>query len=205
MKERFRTFKQLSAKQKLQYIWDYYKIHIIVTVVLICAIFSIIKTVKHAGSVDLYVAYVNVAVDDAINDDLADRSGLIISNYKDLLITEDPSSENLEYAYASSMKLTSALSADRLDVIIGDSYAMSYANGAEYLVNIEDFVEANNPQLLDKLKPLFLLDDNGKAYAIDVSALGPFADAGYSEPIYLGIVASDNHVDGKLTLLREFM
>ena len=205
MKERFRTFKQLSAKQKLQYIWDYYKIHIIVTVVLICAIFSILKTVKHAGSVDLYVAYVNVAVDDAINDDLADRSGLIISNYKDLLITEDPSSENLEYAYASSMKLTSALSADRLDVIIGDSYAMSYANGAEYLVNIEDFVEANNPQLLDKLKPLFLLDDNGKAYAIDVSALGPFADAGYSEPIYLGIVASDNHVDGKLTLLREFM
>ncbi|MBQ3773943.1 MAG: hypothetical protein II833_06100 [Pseudobutyrivibrio sp.] len=205
MKERFRTFKQLSAKQKLQYIWDYYKIHIIVTVVLICAIFSIVKTVKHAGSVDLYVAYVNVAVDDAINDDLADRSGLIISNYKDLLITEDPSGENLEYAYASSMKLTSALSADRLDVIIGDSYAMSYANGAEYLVDIEDFVEANNPQLLDKLKPLFLLDDNGKAYAIDVSALGPFADAGYSEPIYLGIVASDNHVDGKLTLLREFM
>ncbi len=82
---------------------------------------------------------------------------------------------------------------------------MSYANKAEYLVDIEDFVEANNPKLLDKLKPLFLLDDNGKAYAIDVSALGPFADAGYSEPIYLGIVASDNHVDGKLTLLREFM
>lgn len=205
MKERFRTFKQLSAKQKLQYIWDYYKIHIIVTVVLICAIFSIIKTVKHAGSVDLYVAYVNVAVDDKVTDALLGSSRLIISSYKDLLITEDPSSENLEYAYASSMKLTSALSADRLDVIIGDSYAMSYANGAEYLVNIEDFVEANNPQLLDKLKPLFLLDDNGKAYAIDISALGPFADAGYSEPIYLGIVASDNHLDGKLTLLRELM
>ncbi|MBE5918890.1 MAG: hypothetical protein E7272_03510 [Pseudobutyrivibrio ruminis] len=205
MKERFRTFKQLSAKQKLQYIWDYYKIHIIVTVVLICAIFSIVKTVKHAGSVDLYLAYVNVAVDDAINDDLADRSGLIISSYKDLLITEDPSSENLEYAYASSMKLTSALSADRLDVIIGDSYAMSYANGAEYLANIEDFVEANNPQLLDKLKPLFLLDDNGKAYAIDVSALGPFADAGYSEPIYLGFIATDSHISSKLTLLSTLL
>lgn len=205
MKERFRTFKQLSAKQKLQYIWDYYKIHIIVTVVLICAIFSIVKTVKHAGSVDLYVAYVNVAVDDKVTDEFANSSGLIISSYKDLLITEDPSSENLEYAYASSMKLTSALSADRLDVIIGDSYAMAYANKAEYLVDIEEFVGAFNPQLLDKLKPLFLIDDNGKPYAIDVSALGPFADAGYSEPIYLGIVASDNHVDGKLTLLREFM
>ncbi|MBO5618023.1 MAG: hypothetical protein J6M63_00260 [Pseudobutyrivibrio sp.] len=205
MKERFRTFKQLSAKQKLQYIWDYYKIHIIVTVVLICAIFSIVKTVKRAGAVDLYIAYVNVAVDNKVTDALSGSSGLIVSSYKDLLITENPSGENLEYAYASSMKLMSAISADKLDVIIGDSYAMSYANGAEYLVDIEDFVSANNPQLLDKLKPLFLLDDNGKAYAIDISGFAPFKSAGYSEPIYLGIVASDNHVDGKLTLLREFM
>ena len=205
MKERFRTFKQLSSKQKLQYIWDYYKIHIIVTVVLICAIFSIVKTVKHAGSVDLYVAYVNVAVDDKVTDALLGSSGLIISSYKDLLITEDPSSENLEYAYASSMKLTSALSADRLDVIIGDSYAMAYANKAEYLVDIEDFVRANNPQLLDKLKPLFLLDNNGKAYAIDVSGFAPFADAGYSEPIYLGIIAADSHISSKLTLLSTLL
>lgn len=205
MKERNSTFKKLSAKQKLQYIWDYYKIHIIVTVVLICAIFSIVKTVKHAGSVDLYVAYVNVAVDDKVTDALLGSSGLIISSYKDLLITEDPSSENLEYAYASSMKLTSALSADRLDVIIGDSYAMSYANGAEYLVNIENFVEANSPQLLDKLRPLFLLDDNGKAYAIDISALGPFADASYSEPIYLGFIAADSHISSKLTLLSTLL
>ena len=205
MKERFRTFKQLSSKQKLQYIWDYYKIHIIVTVVLICAIFSIVKTVKHAGSVDLYVAYVNVAVDDKVTDEFANSSGLIISSYKDLLITENPSSENLEYAYASSMKLTSAISADRLDVIIGDSYAMAYANKAEYLVDIEDFVRANNPQLLDKLKPLFLLDNNGKAYAIDVSGFAPFADAGYSEPIYLGIIAADSHISSKLTLLSTLL
>lgn len=205
MKERFRNFKQLSAKQKLQYIWDYYKLHIIVTVVLICAIFSIVKTVKRAGAVDLYIAYVNVAVDNKVTDALSGSSGLIVSNYKDLLITEDPSSENLEYAYASSMKLTSALSADRLDVIIGDSYAMAYANKAEYLVDIEDFVEANNPKLLDKLKPLFLLDDNGKAYAIDVSALRPFADAGYSEPIYLGFIATDSHISSKLTLLSTLL
>ena len=151
------------------------------------------------------MAYVNVAVDDKVTDALLGSSGLIISSYKDLLITEDPSSENLEYAYASSMKLTSALSADRLDVIIGDSYAMAYANKAEYLVDIEEFIGSYNPQLLDKLKPLFLIDDNGKPYAIDVSGFAPFKSAGYSEPIYFGIVASDNHVDGKLTLLREFM
>ena len=85
MKERFRNFKQLSAKQKLQYIWDYYKIHIIVTVVLICAIFSIVKTVKRTGAVDLYIAYVNVAVDNKVTDALSGSSGLIVSSYKDFI------------------------------------------------------------------------------------------------------------------------
>ena len=75
----------------------------------------------------------------------------------------------------------------------------------ESMKEVRSVYENNNPKLLDKLKPLFLLDANGKAYAIDVSGFAPFKSAGYSEPIYLGIVASDNHVDGKLTLLREFM
>lgn len=201
MKERNSTFKKLSAKQKLQYIWDYYKIHIIVTVVLICAIFSIIKTVKHAGSVDLYVAYVNVAVDEDMTNALEDQSGLIISSYRDLLITEDPSGENLQYAYASSMKLMSAISAEKLDIIIGDSFALDNANSSEYLLDPEEFIKANNPSLLDEFEALFIRDDAGQPYAIDISGFSPFSEAGYTEPIYLGIIASDTNTESKLSLL----
>ena len=205
MKERFRTFKQLSAKQKLQYIWDYYKIHIIVTVVLICAIFSIVKTVKHAGSVDLYVAYVNVAVDEDMTNALEDQSGLIISSYRDLLITEDPSGENLQYAYASSMKLMSAISAEKLDIIIGDSFALDNANSSDYLLNPEEFIKANNPSLLDEFESLFIRDDAGQPYAIDIAGFSPFSEAGYTEPIYLGIIASDTNTESKLSLLSTLL
>lgn len=201
MKERFRTFKQLSAKQKLQYIWDYYKIHIIVTVVLICAIFSIIKTIKASNSADLYVAYVNVAVDENMTNALEDQSGLIISSYRDLLITEDPSGENLQYAYASSMKLMSAISAEKLDIIIGDSFALDNANSSDYLLDPKEFIKANNPSLLDEFEPLFIRDDAGNPYAIDISGFSPFSEAGYTEPIYLGIIASDTNTESKLSLL----
>ncbi|MBQ5426713.1 MAG: hypothetical protein IIU31_06040 [Pseudobutyrivibrio sp.] len=201
MKEKNTSFKNLSAKQKLQYVWDYYKIHIIVTVVLICAIFSIIKTIKASNSADLYVAYVNVAVDEDMTNALEDQSGLIISSYRDLLITEDPSGENLQYAYASSMKLMSAISAEKLDIIIGDFFAMDNANSSDYLLDPEEFIKANNPSLLDEFEPLFLRDDAGKPYAIDISGFSPFSKAGYTEPIYLGIIASDTNIESKLSLL----
>ena len=201
MKEKNTSFKKLSAKQKLQYVWDYYKIHIIVTVVLICAIFSIIKTIKASNSADLYVAYVNVAVDEDMTNALEDQSGLIISSYRDLLITEDPSGENLQYAYASSMKLMSAISAEKLDIIIGDSFAMDNANSSDYLLDPEEFIKANNPSLLDEFEPLFLREDAGKPYAIDISGFSPFSKAGYTEPIYLGIIASYTNIESKLSLL----
>ena len=201
MKEKNTSFKKLSAKQKLQYVWDYYKIHIIVTVVLICAIFSIIKTIKASNSADLYVAYVNVAVDEDMTNALEDQSGLIISSYRDLLITEDPSSENLQYAYASSMKLMSAISAEKLDIIIGDSFALDNANSSDYLLDPKEFIKANNPSLLDEFEPLFIRDDAGNPYAIDISGFSPFSEAGYTEPIYLGIIASDTNTESKLSLL----
>ena len=201
MKERFKSFKQLSAKQKLQYIWDYYKIHIIVTAVLICAIFSIFKTEKNSSSADLYIAYVNIVVDDKLTNALENNSSLSIGSYRDLLITDDPSGDNLEYAYTSSMKLMSTISAGKLDIIIGDSYAMSYAHNAEYLVNMEDYILKNDSSLLDKFKPLFLVDETGIPYAINISELDPFRDAGYTSSVYLGILDTNKGETSVLKLL----
>ena len=110
MKETSKTFKDLTPKKKLQFIWDYYKIHIIITAVIICTIFSIIKTVRNNTSYDLYVAYINMTVNDSLTDSIQSISNLNIDSYTNLLITEDPQGENLEYAYASSMKVMSAIS-----------------------------------------------------------------------------------------------
>lgn len=201
MKETDITFKDLTTKKKLQFIWDYYKIHIIITAVIICSIFSIVKTMRNNASYDLYVAYINVATSDGFTDSIDDISDLKTDNYTDLLITEDPQGQNLEYAYASSMKVMSAISAEKLDVVIADSYGVEYANQSDYLVDLNEFLGEEDASLLPTLEPNFLYDTSGKAYAIDVSALSPFKEAGYTDSVYLGIVASENHQSEKAQFL----
>ncbi|MCR5668026.1 MAG: hypothetical protein K6G05_03110 [Lachnospiraceae bacterium] len=201
MKETDITFKDLTTKKKLQFIWDYYKIHIIITAVIICSIFSIVKTIRNNASYDLYVAYINVATSDGFTDSIEDISDLKTDNYTDLLITEDPQGQNLEYAYASSIKVMSAISAEKLDVVIADSYGIEYANQSDYLVDLNEFLGEEDASLLPTLDPDFLYDASGKAYAIDVSELSPFKEAGYTDSVYLGIVASENHQSEKAQFL----
>ena len=158
MKETSKTFKDLTPKKKLQFIWDYYKIHIIITAVIICTIFSIIKTVRNNTSYDLYVAYINMTVNDSLTDSIQSISNLNIDSYTNLLITEDPQGENLEYAYASSMKVMSAISAEKLDVIIADSYGISYANESDYLVDLNEYIEQDASSLQKILAPYFIYE-----------------------------------------------
>ncbi len=199
----FSEFQKLSRKKKLQYIRDYYKIHIIAAVALICILFSIITTICKNKSVDLYTAYVNVAVSDEFTDELSNTSKLSITNYTNLLITENPASENLEYAYASSMKLMAAISDDKLDIIIADRYGIDMADSNGYLLNPKEFL-ADNPTLYSRIEPYFIYDKTGIPYAIDLSSCDHYKSAGFSDTVYLGIVASDTRQKNILTYL-EFL
>lgn len=192
MKKETSKFKQLDNKQKLQYIWDYYKIHIIATAAIICIIFSITSTILKNKAVDLYVAYINIVTTDELLSSIDDATGLSISNYTDMLITEDPSGDDFQYAYASSVKLMSAISAGNLDIIVADSYGINMANSSEYLCNIKDFLAKNNPALLNRLEPYFLYDKSGVPFAIDLSYSSLFNHAGFTEPVYLGIISSED-------------
>ena len=191
MKNSNNTFSQLNNTQKLQYILDYYKIHIIVTAAIICILFSIIRTVQKNHSIDLYVAYVNIASNDSLLTSIDEKSDLNISNYTNLLITEDPASDNLEYTYASSMKLMSAISADKLDIIIADSYGIEMANNAGYLTNPKAYLDTKNPAFANQLEDYYLTDESNVPYAIDLSYSNLFVQAGFSEHLYVGIVASE--------------
>lgn len=192
MKKETSKFKQLDNKQKLQYIWDYYKIHIIATAAIICIIFSITSTILKNKAVDLYVAYINIVTTDELLSSIDDATGLSISNYTDMLITEDPSGDDFQYAYASSVKLMSAISAGNLDIIVADSYGINMANSSEYLCNINDYLAKNNPALLNRLEPYFLYDKSGVPFAIDLSYSSLFNHAGFTEPVYLGIISSED-------------
>ena len=195
------TFRQLNTKQKLQYIWDYYKIHIIATAVIICITFSIISTVRKNTTADLYMGYINVATTDSLTGSIASDCHMDIYNYNDLLITADPDSDNIQYAYGSSIKLMSAISDDKLDIIIADSYGIGHADDLDYLTNPADFLSEMAPELLKKYEPYFVYNIDGRPYAIDVSSISPFKEANYTAPVYLGIIASDNNRNNAIVKL----
>jgi hypothetical protein len=192
MKESTSKFKSLNNKQKLQYIWDYYKVHIIATAVIICVIISIASTVIKNTSVDIYTAYVNVHMPDELLNTIDDRADFSITNYIDLLLTDDPDGQTIEYAYASSLKIMSSISAGDLDIIIADKVGIDNAYSSGYLCNAGDYLQKENPALYDKLEPYFLYNENNECYAIDLSYSSLFSQAGFTDSLYIGIVASED-------------
>ncbi|MBP5265871.1 MAG: hypothetical protein J6Z06_03505 [Lachnospiraceae bacterium] len=194
------TFRELNKKQKLQYIWDYYKIHIFVTAALICILFSLVRTMQRNQKADLYVAYVNVAVSDHFLKEMTKGSDLTVSNYTNLLITEDPNSENLEYAYGSAMKVMAAISDGKLDIVVGDRYALDWCHSNEYLDNPLSYIE-ENPALLAQVEPYLIYDEKGEPYAIDLSFSSYYKEAGFSDSLYLGIIPSEEDSPEVLTYL----
>lgn len=65
-----------------------------------------------------------------------------ICTYDNLLIQENPDSENLEYAYASSARLLAAIDAKKIDLAFMNREAMEQLNKKGYLsdsINVSDF------------------------------------------------------------------
>ena len=192
MKKSNSTFKQLNKKQRLQYIWDYYKIHIMATVAIICIIISIARTALSSKEINLYMAFVNFAPTEVQVKELTEAPNLKISTYSNLLITEDPDSDALEYAYASSMKLMAAINDDKLDLLVTDSFGIDMANSNEYLTNVDTYIRSIDSSLADSLTEHYIYDDNNQPYAIDLSFTPFFKKANFSDKIYLGIIADED-------------
>lgn len=146
-----KTFKQLHGKAKLQYLWDYYKLpFIIVCIVLYILAYNIHGQVAKKTTV-LSIAFININMSDSLSqhltsdflefENLSSKKNEICT-YDNLLIQKNPSSENLEYAYASSTRLLAAIDAKKLDLVFMNQDAMEQLNEKGYLsdsINVSDF------------------------------------------------------------------
>ena len=132
--------------------------------------------------------------------------------YPDLYLSDDADVMNHEYAYASRIKTMAAIQAQKMDLVLlnRESYDLFSRNG--YLLPLSDALAGAGPALLDALdghrvSNTVILEDNGIEYqlgeaeshqvvteeaenAIVLTDFSLFADAGFPEPIYLGILAN---------------
>ena len=131
--------------------------------------------------------------------------------YQNLYISDDPSSENHQYAYASKMKILGAINARQLDAVLMNQDAYDLMSASGFLMNLETGLPDDavlDPAVSQRLtQNTVILEDNSIEYslgevedyhaettqevnAVDLSDLPLIQNAGFNEPIYFGIIAN---------------
>ena len=174
---------QLQGKAKLQYIWDYYKLPILVA----CVIFYILGYTLYGHfsekEILLSAAFVNVAPGEELTEQLS--NGFLdaqdvssekneVRLYTGLYLTDDENDPNSQYVYASRIKILGTIDSEGLDVVFMNQEAFDSFAQNGYLYNMEELLSQTDAALYRELSPFLctnteILEDNADEVAFDDS------------------------------------
>ncbi len=175
--------KNLRGKERLQYIWDYYKLHLAVFCILAYISISIIHgQLVHKETV-LFTALVNVTAGETLTEELSngflearqldnDKYGFYL--YSGLYLTDDVNDVSHEYTYASRLKLMAAIDGMQLDVVLMDKEAFDALSQKGWLCDLKELLLQEDPALYKTLEPSLIrntavLDGNSSDRHFDES------------------------------------
>lgn len=212
------AFREMSLRDKVDHIYTYYKLPILLGLIVLAFVCSTVYRLLTEKETVLYTALLNVSVGEATEARLSD--GFIAASgadpqksevylYKGAYLSDDPSAENHKYGYASKLKLMAAIEAQQLDVVLmnREAYDIYAQNG--YLLELPGLLSDSLYRLLEPnlITNTVILEDNAIEYTlgeanqyhaeteqavngIDVSSFPLFQEAGFSDAVYLGVVAN---------------
>lgn len=156
-------FKALSPKAKIQYIWDFYKLHIFIAVVIIGCASSWLVHLSNKTDINVYCLVFN----DPENEVLRQH---IVDTYSDF--TNDSKAEasvDIGYIFSydyeekmnwpndsSTVKYIALQASGKADTIITDYDSMLWALKQDFVYPLEDILPKD---LYEKLKPYFVYMD----------------------------------------------
>lgn len=214
------SFQKMSLADKADYIYSYYKLPILLGVIALLFLCSTAYRQLTKKEAVLYSAYINVSIGDNLDAQLneefisasgADPKKAEVSLYRGLYLSDDPSPENHQYGYASNLKLMAAIESKQLDIVLMNREAYDIFSQKGYLLDLRGLAFSNDSlhQLLEPhlIANTVIIEDNAIEYAfneahryeaaaeeamngIDVSMFPMFQEAGFSEPVYLGVIAN---------------
>jgi len=141
--------KNLHGKQRLQYIWDYYKLPAVICLILIYMAGYAVHGHFSRKEALLYTGLVNISVSEQLKEELsggfighlgADISKKELELYTGLYLTDDPGDPNHEYTYASRIKIIAAVDDERLDVVLMNKEVFDAFSQSGYLCNMEELL-----------------------------------------------------------------
>lgn len=175
----------LHGIKKIEYILDYYKLPIVLSIIIIYIFCSLSYKLITKKNTLLSVAAINIEIsnenipkfsdDYLLNRNFSSKKYNI--NFYNNLISEGNPNDGVsyEYAYASSMKLLALMTDKTLDIVLMDEKAYQTFSNNEYLYNLYDLNLSENI--------------TNKQDAILISS------PHFSDEIYIGIIQNSRHLE----------
>lgn len=207
-----KKLKDMSFRDKLWYIWEYYKLHMLVVLGVVLLI-SVVASSIYSSTFEtvFYCAVINnpAGLDDVssapLDEGFREYMGF---GEKDRIYMENMyvsyGGTASEYEYASMAKLSALIAARELDVIISDQEIFDRHSHMDGYVDLDTLVPED---LAGQLQDRYCMNTDSAGvshvYAIDISGTS-FAEAmGIGlEPAYLSVLSSSRHTDTCAALLR---
>ncbi|MFG6370108.1 MAG: hypothetical protein K1W16_17145 [Lachnospiraceae bacterium] len=144
--------------------------------------------------------------------------------YTGLYLTEDEQNAYHEYTYASRIKILAVIDGKLLDVVLMNQEAFDAFSQNGYLCALEDLIPQTDAALYHTVEAncvtnITIIEDNAierqfdsaipyhaiteeHFYGINLSSTKLIRNAGFGEPVYLGILANSPRKDNAVAYLR---
>ena len=161
--ERKAVLENDTTKQKISYIWDYYKWHIMIPLIVVIALISFIVNLVTKPDIILNGVMLNVynmESESSPADLLPDfyKEQKIDSKEEEINLNSNLyySVDNLNTNYQTMQVLMAWLSADQLDFVTGDATSLTDLAYKDYFTDLRDYFTEDE---LAKYEPYFLYID----------------------------------------------
>lgn len=226
------AFRKMNPADKAGYIYEYFKLPILLGLIVLYLLGSTAYRQLTKKEVLVYPALINVSAGEELEFRLsagfvsasgADPRRAEVSLYSKLYLSDNPSIENHEYAYASNLKVMAAIESKELDVVLMNREAYDMFSQKGYLLDLTGLLSPND-SLYDYIKThltvnTVILEDNSIEYmlneaqryqavteevtnGLEVSSLPLFQEAGFQDPVYLGVVGNSPRLSAALQYIE---
>ena len=229
---RWVSFRKMSVADKADYLWTFYKLRILLALLVLLLVCPTVYKQLTQKEVFLYSAHINVSAGDDLEALL--NQGFIsfagkdprkaeVYLYRGLYLSDNASDEDHQYGYASRIKIMASIESKQLDVVLMNREAYDIFSNNGYLLELPNLF-AQDASLYHLLEPYLtantvILEDNAVEYnlreadeyvavteevvnGIDVSAFPPLMEAGFPNAVYLGVIANSPRQPAALQYIR---
>ena len=204
---------ELSRAEKMEFYWQKYKVHIVITVLLACLFGSILHPVIHQKETVLSIAYINAfpnVEDEIFIEDFETYLGLNLKKQQVVLDStyyiDDTSTS--PYAATYSQKFSTNAMAGKLDVVLADIHNFDFYGSQGFFQNLSLILPQ---EMLDMYQDSFYYvdlpyDETGDLVPVGIQInkapkIGTFACYPGSDAYY-GILTNAEHIDYAISYLN---